>query len=68
MYSVCYTPTMSKKIAGAPPTEVINVRFPMRLLEEIESEVRNGRFSDRNQFIVTAVRDYLDRLHSRANK
>ena len=43
----------------------VTIRFPKLLIDEVDSEVAKGRFRDRTELIITAVRDYLDWLEGR---
>jgi Arc/MetJ-type ribon-helix-helix transcriptional regulator len=58
---------MPRQIDGIKESVYINVRFPPKLVEEMDNIVRNGRFSSRSDLVTTAVRDYLDTIHAREN-
>ncbi len=54
--------TMPNKRRG---TTIINVRVPQALVANMDMWVENGEFKSRSEFVVTAIRQYLDYLPTR---
>jgi Arc/MetJ-type ribon-helix-helix transcriptional regulator len=46
-------------------TTIINVRVPQALVSNMDMWVENGEFKSRSEFVVTAIRQYLDYLPTR---
>lgn len=46
-------------------TTIINVRVPQALVTNMDMWVENGEFKSRSEFVVTAIRQYLDYLPTR---
>lgn len=46
-------------------TTIINVRVPQALVANMDMWVENGEFKSRSEFVVTAIRQYLDYLPTR---
>jgi Arc/MetJ-type ribon-helix-helix transcriptional regulator len=44
---------------------IINVRVPQALISNMDMWVENGEFKSRSEFVVTAIRQYLDYLPTR---
>jgi len=43
-------------------SEQINIRFPGGVVDEIDKRIASGNFRGRADFVLAAVRFYLDRL------
>jgi len=43
----------------------VAIRFPKGIVDDIDAQVAKGRFRDRTELIMTAVRDHLDWLEGR---
>lgn len=43
-------------------SEQINIRFPVGVVDEIDKRIASGNFRGRADFVLAAVRFYLDRL------
>jgi len=46
-------------------TTIVNVRVPQALVANMDLWVENGEFRSRSEFVVTAIRQYLDYLPTR---
>ena len=44
-----------------------NVRIPNALANNIDELIDEGEFKNRSEFVVTAVRQYLEHVHSKKN-
>ena len=44
-------------------SEQVNIRFPTGVVEEIDKRIASGNFRGRADFVLAAVRFYLDRLN-----
>ncbi len=51
---------MPRKSNKKTENQIVNLRMPIGLVEEIERVVSERRYNSRSEFIVSAVRYYLD--------